>query len=595
MRILFTLSQLEVTGAEVFAVTLADNLAGRGHSVFIVSDTLTKKTKAEYFKIPLANRKIPYRIKNTIALKNYIKKNKIDIVIANSRASAWVSSIACKLCGIPLLVVIHGRQSEFLSRKIFHGFGYYTLAVCEKLKDQLTGFFGVPQYKIEIFRNPFNLSSLKKSGDERKEKVIALIGRLSGPKGELALRLLERYKEYNEKGGDVELKVIGGQKIPPEFEPYKGIFEFTGFVEDIGKQIEEASLVIGSGRTAMESVLRGKPTVAIGEACSIGLITKENIDFALATNFGDMNVKEREFDFPMIMDDIRRGLNGTECDAQASAKARSEFDSERIIGRLESIIQSVQVSFRKFEIPNIYYHKVIKDESEAGKHGIYVTSEQFEKHLRYLKNNGFRSVSTEEALSLKKQNTITGKEIVITFDDGYEDNYTNAFPLLKKYGFNAEIFLVAALENNEWDLKDNEPLSPMLKKEQIIEMKEYGIRFGSHTLNHRDLTKCTPEEMYNEIAGSKKLLEDKLGFKIESIAYPYGNYNGEVIEIAKSAGYKFGYATDRGPLGMHEDLFKIRRITIFPNTDPFHFARKVKGNYIFKKIKNEEDLFSFNS
>ena len=178
------------------------------------------------------------------------RSKKIDIVIANSRASAWVSSIACKLCGIPLIVVIHGRQSEFLSRKIFHGFGDYTLAVCEKLKDQLTGFFGVPHYKIEIFRNPFNLSSLSKSGDERKEKVISLIGRLSGPKGELALKLLERYRDYKEKGGDVKLKVIGGQKIPVEFEPYKGIFEFTGFVEDIGKQIEDASLVIEIGRAS---------------------------------------------------------------------------------------------------------------------------------------------------------------------------------------------------------------------------------------------------------------------------------------------------------------------------------------------------------
>lgn len=594
MNILFTLSQLEVTGAEVFAVTIAEKLVQRGHSVFIVSDTLTKKASAEYYRIPLANRKVGARIKNTLSLKRFISKKNIDIVIANSRASAWVSSIACRMCGIPLIVVIHGRQSEFLSRRIFHGFGFYTLAVCEKLKEQLTGFFRVPGYKIEIFRNPFDLSLVKPSETERGEKVISLIGRLSGPKGELALKLLERYKEYREKGGDVKLKVIGGQKIPSEFEPYREIFEFTGFVEDIGKHIDEASLVIGSGRIAMESVLRGRPTVAIGEACSIGLISNENIDFALATNFGDMNVKEREFDFPMIMEHIRKGMAEPYCDEKAVAKARQEYDSELILDRLESICQSIQVSYSKSEIPNIYYHKVIKDESEAGRHGIYVTIKQFEAHLKYLKKKGFRTVSSEEALRIKKENR-TGREVIITFDDGYEDNYTNAFPLLKKYGFNAEIFLVAALESNEWDRNGNEPLSPMLKKEQILEMKEYGIRFGSHTLHHRDLTKCPASEMEDEIAGSKKLLEEKLGFNIDSIAYPYGNYNYDVIEAAKKAGYRFGYATDKGPLGMHEDLFRIRRITIFPNTDLFHFARKVNGNYVFKKIKEEKDIYSFNS
>lgn len=591
MNILFTLSQLEVTGAEVFAVTLADQMADKGHNVFIVSDTLTIKSKAVYKSFPLSKRTIPYRIKNSIALKRFISGNKIDIVVANSRASAWVSSIACRLSRIPLIVVIHGRQSEFLSRKIFHGFGFYTFAVCEKLKNQLTGFFNVPGYKVEIFRNPFDLSTVKPALIDRKEKVITLIGRLSGPKGELAHKLLDFYMNCGKAGGNIKFKVVGGQLIPPEFEKFKNEFEFTGFIREIGKLIDESSLVIGSGRIAMESLLRGRPTIAIGEACSIGLITPQNIDFGLATNFGDMNEREREFDFNLIMEDIKKGILLEECDNTVLQKVQNELSLERILERLESVFQSVLIRYHKKEIPIIYYHKVIKDESEAGKHGIYVTQKLFDEHLKYLADNNYKTVTLEEALLLKKENR-KGKYVIITFDDGYEDNYLYAFPILKKYNFNAEIFLVAGLESNEWDRKDNEPLSPMLKKEQILEMKEYGIRFGSHTMGHKDLTLCTPAEMDSEISGSKKMLEEKLGFEITSIAYPYGNYNEEIIKKVKEAGYKTGYATDHGPQGMHEDIYRIRRITIFPNTDKFHFARKVKGNYIFKRIKEEKDLYN---
>jgi len=591
MNVLFTLSQLEVTGAEVFAVTLADKLVEYGHSVYIISDTLTVPTKAVYQSLPLTKRNAKYRLMNTLSLKRFIKENKIDIVVANSRASAWVSSTACRLAKIPLIVVIHGRQSEFLSRRIFHGFGSYTLAVCEKLKEQLTGFFKVPGYKIEILRNGFDLSKEKPAAIERNEKIIMLIGRLSGPKGELAYKLLDHYQRHFKERNGVKFMVVGGQVIPPEFEKFKNDFEFTGFKKNIGEMIDQSSLIIGSGRIAMDALLRGRPVVAIGEACSIGLITRDNLDLGMATNFGDMNDRERDFDFDLIMKDIEKGLLLNECDKDVAAKMQSEFSLEKTSQRLESIFQSVINRYYKMEIPIIYYHKVINDESDAGRHGIYVTQKLFDEHMKFLSVRGYKTVTFEEALQIKKENR-KEKYVIITFDDGYEDNYLYAFPVLKKYNFNAEIFLVAGLDSNEWDRKDNEPVSSMLKKEQIIEMHNYGIRFGSHTMNHKDLTKCTDAELEIEISGSKKHLEEKLGFEINSIAYPYGNYNNGVIDKVKKAGYAIGYATDRGPLGMHEDIFRIKRITIFPNTDKFHFARKVKGNYVFKKVKEEKDLYN---
>ncbi len=90
-------------------------------------------------------------------------------------------------------------------------------------------------------------------------------------------------------------------------------------------------------------------------------------------------------------------------------------------------------------------------------------------------------------------------------------------------------------------------------------------------------------------------MEEKLGEAISFFAYPYGNYNDEVKDLVKNAGYKLAFATDKAPLGLHEDLLKIRRIGIYPNTNVAGFARKVKGNYIFKREKKDSNFLSIPS
>ena len=586
MNILMTLSQLEVTGAEVFAVSIADELISRGHKVFIISDTLTKKTQAKYISVPLSKRTLFFRIKNVLFLRKFIRENNIHIVNAHSRASAWVSSLACKFAKIPLIVFIHGRQATFFSRKIFHGYGNYTLPICEKLKEQLIDVFKVDSNKIEVFRNCFDLDIIKPSKGSTKQKTVSLITRLSGPKGDLAYKLLEYISTRLNEFKDVKFQVVGGQVIPDRFQKFTTMFEFRGFVENLENVINESSVVIGSGRTAIETILLNKPLIAVGEACTIGLVNKDNLEFVLETNFGDMDVVEKVFDFEKIVIGLKTSLDQKECDKKVFDKVREECNLKKNVNRLEFIFQSVVVRYFRREIPIIYYHRIVESLDEAGKHGIYVTAKQFDKHLNYLKRNNFRTITFEEALELKK-NRYEGKYVIISFDDGYEDNYRLAFPILKKYGFKAIIFLVTGLEYNSWDSKSNEPKLQMMNKEQILEMQDYGIEFGSHTLSHSDLTKISNEEAKKELAESKKILEEKLGREIKSFAYPYGNCNEEVKKIAREAGYKLVYATDNAPLGLHEDLFQIRRIGIFPNTTVNGLSRKVKGNYIFKREKKD--------
>ncbi|MCL4549078.1 MAG: polysaccharide deacetylase family protein [Bacteroidetes bacterium] len=588
MNILMTLSQLEVTGAEVYSVSVANKLLELGHNVFIASDTLTTayKTKAVYVTAPLSKRTIPYRIKNTIWLIKFIKKNDIHIVNAHSRASAWVSRLACLIARVPLVVFIHGRQATFLSRKLFHCYGDYTIAVCEKLEEQLFEVFKLPRPKIEVLRNGFKIGSQILS-DPPKQKTISLIGRLSGPKGDLAYRLLDFF--YNKMNGSdelngVKIRVVGGQTIPERFQKFQDKIEFTGFVQGLEGLINDSTLVIGSGRIAIEALLHKRNLVAVGEACSIGLITQENIQFALETNFGDMDATEKVFNFEKIYNDVLHASTFTEFDSALYEKIKFECDENRIVRRLEYIFQSVMVRYYKKEIPIIYYHRVIKDLSHAGKHGIYITAEMFDEHLHYLKAKGFQTVSFAEALQIKRENR-KGKFVIITFDDGYEDNYLYAYPILKEYSYSAIIFLVAGLQTNSWDKE--EPQVRMLGTSQIKEMHKNGIEFGSHTLSHCDLTKVSLHEAEGELRESKKMLEDKLGFEIKSIAYPYGNCNDEIKKLSEAAGYELSFATDKAPIGLHEDRHQIRRIAIFPNTDVRGLARKVKGNYVFRKEKND--------
>jgi peptidoglycan/xylan/chitin deacetylase (PgdA/CDA1 family) len=111
-------------------------------------------------------------------------------------------------------------------------------------------------------------------------------------------------------------------------------------------------------------------------------------------------------------------------------------------------------------------------------------------------------------------------------------------------------------------------------------MSTAGIEFGSHTVTHPNLSQCSPEQIRKELVESKQVIERMTGREIISIAYPYGAVNGTIKSIAAETGYKFGIATNSGPLKFYEDLFEIRRIQIFPLTDRLGFWKKTQRWYL---------------
>jgi len=230
-------------------------------------------------------------------------------------------------------------------------------------------------------------------------------------------------------------------------------------------------------------------------------------------------------------------------------------------------------------IPVLFYHKIGYPPPEAKLVNLYVTPENFYKQLKYLKLRGFRTINCETYFKIRR-NLMNPpyKPILITFDDGFKNNYTYAFPILKKFGFIATIFIVVGDIGKKvrWEESEEDLPEEILSWEEIKEMHRYGIDFQSHGFTHRHLDALPVEEVEEEIKNSKRILEENLEKKIEFFAYPYGSYNEKVKEILKKHGFKAGFTTRKGK---ERDLYEIRRVGIKYKHKLWKFIRYVEWKY----------------
>lgn len=227
------------------------------------------------------------------------------------------------------------------------------------------------------------------------------------------------------------------------------------------------------------------------------------------------------------------------------------------------------------------YHNIGVPPKSAKLRGLYVTPLMFRFQMWYLKYAGFKVVSLREILSFAKGENSAGKMVALTFDDGYQDFYDNAYPVLKKHGFPATVFLVSDLigRENLWDYKELNIKKSLLGLDSIMEMSANRIAFGSHTRTHPFLGKLSVKDMEEEISGSKKNLEEMLKVPMDLFCYPYGNYDDKVMEAVKKAGYKGAVTTKRGSVHIGDNLFELRRAHVRLNTWPFSFIYKLHSNY----------------
>lgn len=153
MKIVHLLSQKYLTGAEVYAVRLAEQQMASGGEVIIVSDTINTPTDLKFISLPIYSHNYFVRLSNVFKLVQICKKNKIDVIHAHSRAACWVANLACKIAKVAYVVTLHDVQKAHRSARLWNIYGQNMIAVSEVIKDDFISKFGVPEHHIKVIRN----------------------------------------------------------------------------------------------------------------------------------------------------------------------------------------------------------------------------------------------------------------------------------------------------------------------------------------------------------------------------------------------------------------------------------------------------------
>jgi peptidoglycan/xylan/chitin deacetylase (PgdA/CDA1 family) len=203
-----------------------------------------------------------------------------------------------------------------------------------------------------------------------------------------------------------------------------------------------------------------------------------------------------------------------------------------------------------YRTPVLVYHHV---DNHAGRW--YVPVKKFEEQLKWLSDNGYHTASMDDYITaLQAGQQLPAKTIVLTFDDGYADAYTNVFPLLQEYGFTGTFFVVTGYVGTpnylSWD--------------EITEMQTAGMEIGAHTVHHPFLTKLSANKMIYEVQQSRIDLENHLAKGPTVFAYPYNDHNKAVIDVVRQSGFRGAVIVGPHRGDNLNDLFEIPRITILP-------------------------------
>lgn len=232
----------------------------------------------------------------------------------------------------------------------------------------------------------------------------------------------------------------------------------------------------------------------------------------------------------------------------------------------------------EYVLPIVMYHKI---DNNANVSKLSVSPDGFRRQMEFLKRRGYNVVKLEDIPDLVNRKAIRYKTIAVTFDDGYENNYTEAYPILKEFGIPATIFISPALIGTEG----------YLTWAQVIEMSESGvISIGSHTMNHTWLPGLAEQRLQNEVVDSKRAIESHIRKKIDAFSYPLGGFDDHVKDKVIKAGYKIAVATNPGKDYPKHDLFAMKRIRISRTSDNlFVFWIETSGFYTWIKEHRDED------
>lgn len=235
-------------------------------------------------------------------------------------------------------------------------------------------------------------------------------------------------------------------------------------------------------------------------------------------------------------------------------------------------------------VPILMYHS-ISDNLFAKQHPYYQINTSpgvFARQMRWLRNNGYRSMNVGEMLAAMQLGQDLSKTVVITFDDGYQDFYTDGLAVMKQCGLSATIFLATdRIQDTAVRLEG----ADYLTWREVRELHDEGIEFGSHTVTHPDLRSLGPEQIDYELGYSKETIEQKLGAPVPSFAYPFAfpeedrDFTRYLFDALENHGFENGVSTIIGRARADSNRYALPRLPVNSWDDAALLRAKLEGGY----------------
>ncbi|MGG7621442.1 polysaccharide deacetylase family protein [Bacillus coreaensis] len=220
------------------------------------------------------------------------------------------------------------------------------------------------------------------------------------------------------------------------------------------------------------------------------------------------------------------------------------------------------------KIPVLLYHVVKPNPDPTNPYQFSL--EEFEKHMAYLKENGYRTLTMKQYFNiLDGKAAMPEKPILLTFDDNSNDFYPYVYPILQRYGMKATQFTVSNWVNGSWNMTESE----------ILTVMENGVDIQIHTVTHPFLANLSKEEQYVEIQNAAEALKNLTGRTTFAFAYPYGNYNSDTISLLKDLGFKGAFKVGGGLSTDQSNRYELPRIMILQNHTIEDFVRMIESGY----------------
>jgi peptidoglycan/xylan/chitin deacetylase (PgdA/CDA1 family) len=231
------------------------------------------------------------------------------------------------------------------------------------------------------------------------------------------------------------------------------------------------------------------------------------------------------------------------------------------------------------------YHEV-SEPAQAWEH-LAVSPAAFREQLAYLRGAGCTTMTAGALASLLAEGgQVPPRTVVLTFDDGFEDFHRHAVPALVEHGCTATVFVTTGWVQDAGPQPTANRPGRMLSWRQIAEVVAAGMEAGSHSCRHPQLDQIQAALLRDELYASKARLEDKLGIPVPGLAYPYGYSNAKVREVARAAGYSYGYSVRNMVTSTGGDLFRLPRLTVHHSTGISEFRRLVEGRIALTMVRD---------